>query len=556
MSSEPAQQGEVPRLPQEAVFRDPAPAAASGEAREQSRARIVRSTGILALSTGASRLLGFVRDILLAGLFGTAVQAQAFVVAFRLPNLMRDLVAEGAVTSAFVPVLSWYRARGEREEFWRLSQALLTRMIALLCAVGVMGVLAAQPIVRVLAPGFIEDPEKFALTVRLTRLLFPFIALVGLWAYFMGVLNSLRHFAVPALGPAILNIAMIVSCVWFVPRTSPGVVAVAAGVLIGGAIQLAVQLPIAARLGFRWRWRWSHPGSRDILRLLGPRMLGSAVYQISVFVDTALASLSVIVGEGAVAALYFANRLVQLPLALFGTASAQASLPSLAEHAAHRDMDGFRATLLSVMRMVGFVILPAAAGLIVLAFPIVGGLFERGAFDHRATVMTAQALTCYALGLWAYAASKVLSGAFYALQDTRTPVKLAAEAVAINVLLSLALMGPLKVNGLALAAAASNTLNAFRLARGLERKLGTALVKPLSLPLLRTALASGAMGLGCLGLWRLGLARLPAAAGLPLALLAGLAGYGVSCRLFRVEELSAVLRWTSRAPLIRRFVSA
>jgi putative peptidoglycan lipid II flippase len=520
-----------------------------------SRSHLARSTGILALTTGASRILGFIRDILLAGLFGTSAQAQAFVVAFRLPNLLRDLVAEGAVTSAFVPVLSWYRAKGQTEEFWHLSQALLARLLLMLVGLGLLGVVGAAPIVRLMAPGFLAEPEKFALTVRLTQILFPFIALVGLWAYFMGLLNSLRHFAMPALGPAILNVAMIVACVWFVPRTQPPVLAVAIGVMIGGFIQLLVQLPVAVRLGFRWRWRWAHPGSAQVLKLLLPRMLGAAVYQLSILIHTALASLGAIVGEGAVAALYFANRLVQLPLALFGTASAQASLPSLSEQVARNDLAGFRSTLLAVTRMVGFVIIPASVGLIVLAGPIVRGLFERGAFDHRATLMTSQALICYSLGLMAYSMSKVLTGAFYALRDTWTPVRLALESVSANVVLSLALMWPLQVSGLALAAAAANTWNAWRLARSLEHRLQEPLVAPVLGALGRIAAASVVMGAGCGLLWRLGCSQLPAWMGLLAVIGAGFLLYAGSCALFKVQELSTVLRWAGTLSLLQPSVS-
>ena len=519
-----------------------------------SNARIARSTGIMAGATRLSRILGFVRDILLATLFGTTAQAQAFVVAFRLPNLLRDLVAEGAVTSAFVPVLTWYRAK-RPEEFWPLSQALLIRLGLVVGVVGAAGALAAPWIVRLIAPGFAQDPEKFALTVRLTRILFPFITLVGFWAYFMGLFNSLHHFGMPALGPAILNLAMIIACLWFVPLTMPGILAVAIAVMIGGAVQLAIQLPTASRLGFRWGWRWRHPGSREIMRLLGPRMVGSAAYQVSVLVDTALASLGAIVGEGAVAALYYANRLVQLPLALFGTASAQASLPSLAEQAAHGDLAGFRSTVLAVMRMVAFVTLPAAVGLVVLGGPIVERLFERGAFDHRATLMTTQALVCYALGLLAYALAKVFTGAFYALHDTRTPVRLAIEAVAMNVVLSVLLMWPLKIAGLALAAAVTNTVNAVRLAQRLERDLPGPLLAPAAGPLLRMLGASAAMGLGCWALWRAVLAGQPSWLGLPLVILAGLLGYAAACRLFRVHELSTALRWATTLPFLQAFAS-
>jgi len=454
-----------------------------------------------------------------------------------------------------VPVLSWYRAKGESEEFWRVAQALLTRLLLVLCAIGFFGVLAAPWIVRLIAPGFTADPEKFSLTVRLARILFPFVTLVGLWAYFMGLLNSLRHFAIPALGPAILNLAMIAACLWMVPRVTLGVKALAISVIIGGVIQLVVQLPVAMRLGFRWRWRWAHPASNQIMKLLGPRMVGSAVYQASVLVDTALASLSAIVGEGAVAALYFANRLVQLPLALFGTATAQASLPSLSEQAAHNDLAGFRSTVLTVLRMVGFVILPASAGLIVLAFPIVGGLFERGAFDHRSTIMTSQALICYSFGLLAYAASKVLTGAFYALHDTATPVKLAIEALVMNIIASVALMWPLQISGLALAAALTNSINAYRLTQRLEQRLGTPLLRPALISFARMLAASLVMGFGCWCLWRFSHFERHPLLGLPVTVLVGIFLYGAACALLRVQELSTALRWIGRLPLLQLFAS-
>lgn len=522
--------------------------------RSPASARIVRSSGVLAAGIGLSRVLGFVRDILMARLFGATVQSEAFVVAFRLPNLMRDLVAEGAVTSAFVPVLSWHRAKANPDEFWRLNAALLCRLLVVLCGIGALGVVAAPQVVYLVAPGFASDPEKFALTVRLTRLLFPFITLVGLWAYFMGLLNTLGHFSVPALGSAILNLAMIVACIWFVGRMSPGIMAVAVSVMIGGVIQLLIQLPVARRFGFRWRWQWTHPGANEALRLLGPRMLGSAVYQISVLVDTALASLGGIVGAGAVVALYFANRLVQLPLAMFGNTFAQASLPSLAEQAAHNDLKGFQSTLLSVIRMVGFVALPSAVGLIVLAHPIVGGLFERGAFDHRATLMTSQALICYSFGLLAYCLTNVLTGAFYALRDTWTPVRLSFEALAVNIIFSVALMWPMKVAGLALAAALSNSYNAYRLLRCMETRLGAPVLGPLGRSLPRTVLASLAMGAACWAAWTLTAAHLHAWAGLLAAITLGATSYMALCALLRVQEIAVVFRWIN-VPFLRRSAS-
>ena len=291
------------------------------------------------------------------------------------------------------------------------------------------------------------------------------------------------------------------------------------------------------------------------MAMLGPRMVGTAVYQASVLIDTALASLAAVMGHGAVAALYFANRLVQLPMGMFGTASAQASLPSLAEQAAHEDWPAFSSTLLSVLRMVAFVIVPSTVGLIALAFPIVTGLLERGAFDHRSTIITAQALTCYALGLPAYSASKILAGSLYALHDTRTPVRLAAEALVVNVLLSVALMWPLKLNGLALAAAISNTVNAVRLTRCLERRLKLPVFEPMRVPAARIAAASIVMGIGCwLGDAVLG-ARLPAWVTLSSLIGAGFVIYLCACKLLRVKELSTVVRWLGNPPLLQSFVS-
>jgi len=282
------------------------------------------------------------------------------------------------------------------------------------------------------------------------------------------------------------------------------------------------------------------------MRLLGPRLVGAAVYHVSVLFDTILASLSILAGEGAVAALYFANRLVQLPLALFATASAQASLPTLSEQAAVKDLHTFRATVLSLLRIVACESLPAAVGLIVLAPPIVRACFERGAFDRHATVMTAQTVGFLAIGLVAYAASKVLSGAFYALHDTRTPVRLALHALLVNMALAVVFIWPLRVGGLALATALSSSLNAWRLLRNLEQRLDMPLVPTLVNPLLRMGLAALIMGIGCWAAWVAVGVRMAPLAGLLLVIVGGILIYGLSCRLLGVAELSTVLQWLAR----------
>ncbi|MBI3087862.1 MAG: murein biosynthesis integral membrane protein MurJ [Candidatus Omnitrophica bacterium] len=511
-------------------------------------ARIAASTRAISLATAASRILGFIRDLLIAKLFGTGIQAQAFVVAFRLPNLFRDLVAEGAMTAAVVPVLSAYRATRSAQDFWRLAQATAVRVLVLVGVLMILGAACAPWLVTVVAPGFVSEPEKFALTVQVTRVLFPFILLVALWAFFCGLLNTLRQFAVPALGPAVLNVVVIAGCLWVAPRVNPPVLGVAWAVMAGGLAQLLMQLPVASAHGFRWRWVWRHPdgGRGEVMRLLTPRLLGAAVYQVSVLFNTMLASLGALAGEGAVAALYFANRLVQLPLALFATSSAQASLPHLSERAAVNDLAEFRATLVTVLRIVLFESLPAAVGLMALSAPIVQVCFERGAFDRGATVMTAQTLVWLALGLIAYAAGRVLTGAFYALQDTATPVKLAMEALVVNVVLAVLFLKPMQVGGLALATALSSSLNAWRLLAMLERRLGEPLVPHLLRPALRMGLAAAAMGAGCALAWQRLAPVIPPLAALSVIIPGGIMLYGTISCLIGVEECSAALRWLAR----------
>ncbi|MBF0253817.1 MAG: murein biosynthesis integral membrane protein MurJ, partial [Candidatus Omnitrophica bacterium] len=336
-----------------------------------------RSAGLLGGMTLVSRVLGFVRDILIASIFGTSAAAEAFVVSFKLPNLLRDLVGEGAMNAAIVPVLTETRlAQGERE-FWRLVWTLALWILAVLAVIAAAGSLGAEWVVRIVAPGFSEDPEKFRQTVMLTRIVFPFVFLVGVSAYLMGVLHTMRIFGPSALSPIILNISIIVFMVQFAPRW--GAEAVAWGILTGGVVSVAVQLAFFLRTGVVWvRVRIFHEGVKKILSLLGPRFWGSAVYQTSVFVDTILASFFWIVGDGGQSALYYSSRLFQLPLAIFGVSMAQAVLPELSAHASGKDPEAFRKSLRFALRHVIFLAVPAAAGLAVLSRPMVELLFKRG----------------------------------------------------------------------------------------------------------------------------------------------------------------------------------
>lgn len=507
-----------------------------------SRKSLIKSTGVIGSATALSRVLGFVRDIVIAKLFGTAVYAQAFVVAFRIPNLLRDLVGEGAVNAAFVPVLTDELAKKGRAEFFRLAQVILNVLFLSLLALTAIGIMVSPAIVRLIAPGFFADEAKFRVTVTLTRLLFPFLALVGLWAYAMGVLNTLGKFASAAFGPCLLNISMIFCAMWF----GENVFGLAAGVLAGGLLQLAIQVPSLYASGWKARltFEFSHPKAKKIGVLLVPRALGACVYQVNVFVSTILASISSIVGEGAVAALYYANRVWQLPLAVFGIALAQAALPAMSRHVAANDTARMKETLLFSLKILFFILIPSTAGLMALSAPITRVLFERGAFTHYSTQITSSALFFYATGLVACGGIKILVSAFYSMHDTVTPLKSAAASLVLNIILNIALMHPLKTGGLALATSVSAIFNFAVLYVLLQKRLGDFGTASIVSSFLKVTLASVIMAItlrALSALWpQMDAMRLAA------AIAAGMAVFMIAAFLFDVRELKEVIAWISR----------
>lgn len=432
---------------------------------------LARSAGVIGGFTLVSRVLGFVRDILMARWFGTGLAAEAFVVSFKLPNLFRDLVGEGAMNAAIVPVLSETRALKGEEEFKRLVGALGIWIVGVLTLITAFGVLFAPAVVHLVAPGFASDPEKFELTIRLTRLIFPFIFLIGFSAFLMGVLNTMQNFGSSALGPAVQNVMMIAALVWAVPHW--GVEALAWGVLVGGLLQCLIQIGSFLQIGARWALDaiW-HPGVQKVMRLLVPRIWGTAVYQVSVFVDTIIASFTAIVGDGGQSALYYSSRLFQLPLAIFAVSLSQASLPALSRHAAEKDHGAFSASVDFTIKNAVFTALPASVGLAVFSREIIEILFKRGAFGDESVRVTSEALFYFSLGLVSCAAIKVLVSAFYAMQDTRTPVKTATMCLGINVILNTSFMWTLKIGGLALATSLAATVNACVLYAILVKRLG------------------------------------------------------------------------------------
>ncbi len=396
---------------------------------------LLRSTFNFGAMTLVSRVLGFVRDIVLARGFGASAATDAFFVAFKIPNFLRRLFAEGSFSLAFVPVLAEYRERGDTAALKSLIDATAGTLLAVLLVITAIGVAGAPWVVRVFAPGFSDNPEQLALAADMLRITFPYLLFIALTALAGGILNTLGRFALPALTPALLNISLIVAAVAFSRYFAEPVKALAWGVLVAGILQLAVQLPVLARHGVLPRPGpgFGHPGVRRILRLMVPTLFGSSVAQINLLLDVLIASLLI---SGSLSWLYYADRLMEFPLGLFGVALSTVILPSLAGLYARRQVEQFRATLDWAVRLGVVIGLPAACGLAVLAEPINVALFHYGAFEMADVRMAAMALMAYCLGLPAFIGVKILAPAYFSRQDTRTPVRIAIIALLSNMLLN------------------------------------------------------------------------------------------------------------------------
>lgn len=504
---------------------------------------LIKSSSIIAAGTLSSRILGFVRDMILAKLFGTGWRADAFFVALRIPNLFRDLVGEGASNSAVVPILSEYLVRKERKEYWHLVSVILIWALMILSALTTAGMFFAPVIVRLIAPGFMAEPEKLALTIQLTRIIFPYLILIGLTAYSMAVLYVFRSFVTPAFSPCLFNIAVIVSAFVSPSFLAEPTYGLAAGVLAGGVLQLWVQIKPMKAAGMVWQWpkTLSHPGAVQVGQLLLPRMVGAGVYQLNLVVDTFCASLSHVVGAGGISAIYYANRVIQFPLGVFGFALISAVLPALSGLAAKKDMEQFKRTLIFSVENIFFILVPLSVLMVLLAEPVIRILFERGEFGRYSTDITSLALMFYAVGLFSFGGSKIVVTAFHALQDTRTPVKVAAVCLVINAVLNFLLMGPLKVGGIALASALSATVNFFWLFYLLNKKLGV-MEWGFKSFLFKVAVASVVMG-GVIEILQGVLDPLALPEIVELAVLggAGLGAYGAACFLLKIEQVHKVL---------------
>jgi putative peptidoglycan lipid II flippase len=434
---------------------------------------LLKSSGIVSCGVLASRALGFIRDVIIARYLGTGFLAEAFFVAQRIPNLLRDLVGEGAANAAIVPVLSEYAQKKTKEQWQECINAVLAWGVIILGGITLIGILLTPWIVCIIAPGFAQEPGQMKLTVDLTRIMFPYLILIALTAFQAGILYSLNAFFAPSFGPCLLNVAMILS-VWVACFFSlPLAYTISVGVLVGGVWQFLAQWEALRRRGVHWKMptTLNHEGAIKIGKLLLPRLWGSTVYQINVFVDTLCASFATVVGDGGIAAIYYANRMIQFPLGVFGYALSSVALPSLSKLAQEGDMVHFRSTLFFALRNLMMVLVPTALLMALFSTWIIHLVFERGAFDAYSTKVTSQVMLYAALGLPFFGASRILASAFYALHDTKTPVKAATVCLIINVVLNVILMFPLKVGGIALASSIASVFNCLLLWNGLSKKI-------------------------------------------------------------------------------------
>jgi putative peptidoglycan lipid II flippase len=512
-----------------------------GEAGSQ----LARRAGSVAAATMISRVLGLVREQVIAIFFGAGLDkaTDVFLLAFRVPNLLRDLFAEGALSAAFVPTFT-ATLREEKARAWRLFNIVLNVLVVLLGLIVAALVVFAPGVVTALASGY--DEQKLGLAARLTRITAPFLVLVSLAALSMGALNACGRFFVPSLAPALFNCAMI-GCAIALPKVLPSwgyepVAALAFGAVAGGALQLAVQLPLLWREGWRYRpaWNLKDPGLVRIARMMGPAVIGMAIVQVSILIDTQFASQ--IPGNGPLSWLNFAFRIMYLPIGIVGVGIGTAHLVEASRHAAAGETGEVRNALERAVRLTAFLALPAMVGLIALRVPVVRVLYEHGRFSPDDTQATAGALLWFAAAILTYSAIKIFVPTFYAMGDTRVPLLASACGIAVKVAASALLVGPMRHTGLALSTMLATVVNAGILAIVLRRRVGRYVGAEAASALLRMAAAAAAMGFGAAGVhyavdgW-IGHATLARqAAAVCAAVAAGVVLYGGLCALLRVRD--------------------
>jgi putative peptidoglycan lipid II flippase len=514
---------------------------------------LIKSASIISSATFLSRALGFLRDILIARTFGTGWFIQAFFVAFKIPNMLRELAAEGASNSAFVPVFSQYLNTRSRKEFWEFINTVFVAFIIITTCIALIGVLFSPFLIRLIAPGFIQTPEKLNLTVAINRPLFFYLLFVSIATFFMAVLNTFKSFFVPSFSPCIFNAVFIVAII-FADNSIGGIKKLIFGILIAGILQIIIQLPSVFKKGFKIRPFefqkniFGHPGVKLVGRLLAPRVIGVAIYDLNILIDTIFASLTFLVGKGCIAAIYYSSRLIQFPLGIFGHSIANASLPTLSEFAAKKDMDKFAETVEFSLTNILFVMVPSSLGLIILANPIIKIIFERGEFDSYSTMVTSTALAFYAIGLAAYGANRFLALCFNSLQNTVTPVKVSFLSLVINIILNVlfVIVFKAKIAGLAFASSISGIISAIIMFRSLRKRVGQLNSGHIINQTKKMLLAGLAMAVVILVTKQKLMQNLNPAIGLFITILLGISVYAIIGFYLKIYQSTNIFKWLLR----------
>lgn len=503
---------------------------------------ITKAASIVGSATFLSRILGYIRDAVIAAYFGAGASADVFFVAYRIPNFFRRLVGEGALTVSFIPVFTEELTLGSRERAKKLAGRAFTFFTIVLAALTIAGILFAPQIVGVTAPGFANTPNKLPIAISLTRWMFPFLFFICLVALGMGVLNSLKHFAAPALSPVWFNLSIIGSTIFLIPFFKDAVYVLAFGVVFGGFLQFLYQLPYLKRYDMLpWPdFNFNDPAIKKIVFLMLPAALAAGVDQINILIVNRFASH---LKDGSISYLYYADRIVELPMGVFVISVATAVLPSMSEYAIKEDWSGFKESLSFAIRLVTFITVPATVGLIALSGPIVSMLFQRGEFSHEATKETVYALWFFSVGLVAFGGRRILLSAFYSLKDTLTPVLLSCVAVAANIIFCFLLIGPLQHGGLALSTSLSAIINMFLLFFMLRKRLGGIGGRNILASAVKVAISSLLMGAGVYGIsilidWSNGSVTMLKFAVLVFAMGFGVASYLLFASLFKSPEMA------------------
>jgi putative peptidoglycan lipid II flippase len=434
---------------------------------------LVKNAGKIAFGTALSRILGYIRDMLVANLLGAGTFTDAFYTAFRMSSFFRRLLGEGSFSVAFIPVFSEYLNTQKKIETQKFLNIVFTILLLILVMVSIIGLFTAPLLTKLMAWGFTSNLEKMHLTIELTRLMFPFILFTCIAVFLLAVLNTLHTFFLPALAPSVLSFSEIFYILIFAPMiiSKNQIKGLAISVIIGGALHFFIQYPKLKSLGWHLKFvlDLKHPGIKKIIFLMLPSIIGLSVEQINVFVDSICASF---LANGSVTALYYSNRLIQLPLGIFGLAFVSVSFPMMSKACAKKDIASVKKFLNYSIRFTIFTLFPATTGLMAIGLPIVKLLFEHGEFSFSASIITSNALFYYSLGLPAYAVAKIFANTFYSLQDTKTPTKIAILAMILHAILCVTLMYPMNVGGLALATAIASYFNFILLAIYLRKRIG------------------------------------------------------------------------------------